>query len=33
MDFYQTSTYFSNKKIIFYAHLGKKRQFFPIICP
>ncbi len=27
MDFYKTWTFFSGKKLIFYAHLGEKRQF------
>ncbi len=29
MDFYQTWTLFSGKKLIFDAHLGKKMQIFP----
>jgi hypothetical protein len=29
MDFYQTWTFFSGKKLIFDAHLGKKMQIFP----
>jgi hypothetical protein len=32
MDIHKMGTFFSGKKLIFYACLGKKRQFFPIIC-
>jgi hypothetical protein len=32
MDVYETLTFSSGKKLIFDAHLGEKRQFFPIIC-
>ncbi len=31
MDFNKTWTFLSGKKLIFDAHLGGKRQFFPII--
>ncbi len=32
MDFYKMGTFFSSEKLIFDAYLGKKCQFFPIIC-
>jgi hypothetical protein len=32
MDIHKTRTFFNGKKLIFCAHLGKKRHFFPFIC-